>query len=120
MDRRRAGNPGRRGYVVETPLPGRGPVINELEGVAPNLYASRRRGLRNARMNPEDEESKPRFMPELDRRYTPVENRVQQLKRGGTVNATTPKRKSKQAPARTKRYGKPANSKTILRRNSAG
>lgn len=107
MDRKRAGNPGRRGYIVETPLP-RGRTVNELESLAPGINESRGTGMRNARMNPEDAERKPRRMPELNRRYAPVENTVQRLKRGGTANAasrnSTPKRKSKQTPARTKRY----------------
>lgn len=90
MDRRRAGNPGRRGYVIDTPTP-RGRTINELDSLAPAVNESRGTGLRNARMNPEDEERKPRYMPELDRRELwperPGKGTIRRLKKGGTVNA---------------------------------
>lgn len=87
MDRRRAGNPGRQGYVVDTPLP-RGRVINELDGVAPALAeGGRRTGTRNLKMENFDEG--PRYQPEQDNPAlwpaAPNRRQVRNLKKGGVV-----------------------------------
>ena len=88
-DRRRAGNPGRRGYGTDAPLlEPVGRIRTDSEGAAPALFSNdRRSGMRNARR--EEFDQGPTYSPEMDRPNLwperPGPRTERRLKKGGVV-----------------------------------